>query len=316
MSDSYSRSGKDKHLTVSEISRLVAGRREDAGNERLWEHLSSCDRCVKIYRESVIDCGLVEADRSIRDELPELVDAGLRVAVCKGAGASYRGKRSILSSLSAPGALHRCVATAAAIAFIVITGIWLMNIDRADSPQVPRSVIEPVRHAVGTISRWGPIIIHGGEYAIAEKSTAYRSGFVPATNPLRSSLDYLYARYENDTATPEGIYWLAAGYVATGQIDLARDLVADARKNGIDELRILNIEALIAYIGGDLERAEESFHSIHVLYPTDAVSSINLAVVLMERGKSEESSRILTEVREQFNGTPIAQRAQTLLNTM
>jgi hypothetical protein len=316
MSDNCSKPCNGKHLTVSEISQLIAGRREEAEDERLWEHLSSCDRCVKIYRESVIDCGLAETDRFVRRERPELVDEGLRIAVCKGAGASYRGKRRILSSLSALGTLHRCVAAAAAIAFIVITGIWLLNTDRAESPQMPRSVIEPVRHAVGTISRWGPIIIHGGEYAIAEKSTAYRSGFVPATNSLRSSLDYLYTRYENDTATPEGIYWLAAGYVATGQVDLARDLVADARKNGIEDLRILNLEALITYIEGDLERAEESFHSIHVLYPADAVSSINFAVVLMERGKSEESSRILTEVRERFNGTPTAQRAQVLLNTM
>ncbi len=316
MSDNYIKPCNDKHLTVSEISRLIGGSRECVENERLWEHILICERCAEIYRESVVDCGLVEADRSMSLEISELVEAGLRIAVRNSAGASRSGKKSIRSAMSAIEMLHRYTATAAAIVLIAAAGVWLLNIDRADGPHLPRSVSEPVREAVGTITRWGPIIIHGGEFAIAEKNTATRSGFVPNTNSLRSSLDYLYSEYESDSATPEGIYWLAAGYLATGQVDLARDLVADARKNGIDDLRILNLEALIAYIKGDLDRAEVLFQSIYTLYPGDAVSSINFAVVLMERGKREESSRVLGQVAERFSGTPFAQRAHLLLKTM
>jgi predicted Zn-dependent protease len=188
----------------------------------------------------------------------------------------------------------------------------MLNIDSNIGRQIPGSVLEPLRGATESISRSGPIIIHGGESAIGEESAVMRSGFVPMTNSIRRSVDYLYSRYENDSATPEEIYWLAAGYVATGQIDLARDLVTDARRNGIDDLEVLNLEALIAYIGGDLERAEDLFHSIHVLYPSDGVSSINYGVVLIESGKREESFRVLGEVMEGSSGTPLAKRAEIL----
>jgi tetratricopeptide (TPR) repeat protein len=316
MSGDCHNSFNDKHLTVAEIAGLIEGRHDDAEGARLWEHLLGCERCIEIYRESVIDWGIAQADRSALSEFPELVEAGLQIAVCKKAGTSGRVKRAILSSLSALAAVHRYIASIAAILAVVAAGIWLLNIEGADGPSIPRTVMDPVRYAAGTISRRGPIIMHGGEYAITEKSTAKRSGFVQVENSLRSSLDYLYSRYENDSATPEGMYWLAAGYVATGQIDLARDLVAHARKEGMDDLRMLNLEALVAYIEGDLDRAERLFASIHVIYPDDPVSSINLAVVLMELGKFGESASILAEVVERFGDTPCAQRAKALLNTM
>ena len=304
-----------KHLTVSELSRLVSGRIEDRTEERLRKHLDGCDRCMRVYRESVFDCGLAETDRSVHREIPELVEKGLEIAVRCRSGELYGTRRKIRSTLSAPVFISRYIASVAALALVVIAGAWLLRTGWGEDPQVPRSVLYPIRHAVGTISRRGPIIMHGGEYAVGQEGAAYRTGFVPATNPLRSSLDFLYERYENDSASPEGMYWLAAGYVATGQIDLARDLVADARKSGFDDLRMQNLEALIAYIKGDLDRSEGLFRSINTLYRNDAVSSINFAVVLMERGESEESSRILTGVIEQFQGTAFADRAQVLLDT-
>jgi hypothetical protein len=304
-----------KHLTVSEISRLIDGREDTAETDSLWEHLNSCERCSEIYHESVVDCGLSEADRSLRREISELVEEGLAIAVCKKAARSSRKRRSRSSVLLIPASVQRYMATAAAVVLVVAAGIWMLNIDSNIGRQIPGSVLEPLQSAAESISRSGPIIIHGGESAVGEESAVIRAGFVPMTNPIRRSVDYLYSRYENDSATPEEIYWLAAGYVATGQVDLARDLVADARRNGIDDLEILNLEALIAYIGGDLERAEDLFHSIHVLYPSDAVSSINFAVVLRESGKQEDSSRVLGEVMEGFSGTPFAKRAEILQGT-
>lgn len=316
MNDNDIKSCDGNHLTISEIAGLLEDHLKDSEKNRIWDHLSNCRRCMEIYRDSVIDRGLFESSPSLLRENPELVEAGLQIAARERIDESRGKVKSTRPSPNAQMTFRRYALAAASIVFLITAGVWLLNTDSDKSPQMPQSILGPVRHAVGTISRRGPIIMHGGEYAIAEKSGAYRSGFVPIDDSLRSSLEHLYDRYESDTSTPDGIYWLAAGYAATGQIDLARDLVADARKNRLDELRILNLEALIAFMEGDLERAEVLFRSISDSYPADAVSLINFAVVLKEQGKLEESSRILTNVRKSFGGTPFATRAQMLLDTM
>ena len=156
--------------------------------------------------------------------------------------------------------------------------------------------------------------MHGVDDAISAGGGPFRAGYVTMDEELKSSLDYLYDRYESNASTPDGIYWLAAGYVATGQIGLARDLIADARRNHVDDPRIANLEGLIAFLEGDPERAEALLRSISRTHPSDAVPAINLAVVLREQGKFQEASRVLTDVANRFDGTPFAARARILLD--
>jgi Flp pilus assembly protein TadD len=104
-----------------------------------------------------------------------------------------------------------------------------------------------------------------------------------------------------------------AGYVATGQIDAARDIAFDARKQHPQDSRIAALEGIIAYTDGDYDRSEAILRSVIEANPDNPVAGINLAIVLGKKGSGTEAREILTGISSRYGGTPLAKRAQAIL---
>ncbi len=179
-------------------------------------------------------------------------------------------------------------------------------------------MLTPVRAAIETASKWGRIVIPGGEESLNGRVTVYRSGSVPLNDSLMISLNYLYETYQQGGPSREVTYWLMAGYVATGQVDAARDLLVsdEERTEYLSDSSIAILEALIAYMDGKYNKSEALFRKILEVEPDNPVAGINLAIVLDEQGDDEEAREILLRIQDHHAGSPLAARAQSILSDL
>lgn len=214
------------------------------------------------------------------------------------------------------GKTNRLFAVSAVAIVLLVVGYLFGSSDRFTAGQLDAAMLAPVRGAVETATMWGPIVLPGGERLIDGKGSVYRSGFVPVDAELETSLKYLYDEYRDGASSPDVAYWLSAGYLSTGQIDAARDVCAGARQTHPDDLRLMLIDGIIAYLDRDSDRSESLLRVALEKNPDDPVVGINLAIVLGNRGDAAEAREILVHVREQHVGTPFAARADSVLAKM
>ncbi|UCG52415.1 MAG: hypothetical protein JSW58_02360, partial [Candidatus Latescibacterota bacterium] len=245
------------HPTVEDIARLIEGRLGEIDRARVVAHMRTCKGCFEKYQDSAVLQGLWETGAPGFDSTKELVRAGGHVTARDSDTVDTgRVERPSVSrswfKRPAPVA-----AVAAALVFVVVGGYWLGSRDRSGIPALDPSVLTPVKAAVETASGWGPIILPGGEDGVGNNGSIYRSGYVRLDDPLNTSLTLLYEEYQRGSPSQDVAYWLVAGHVATGQIDAARDFVADARKRYPNDQRIVVVEAIVAYLDGEYDRSEK-----------------------------------------------------------
>ena len=208
---------------------------------------------------------------------------------------------------------YRLLAVSALAVALLVVGYWFGSFDRFTAGHLDAVMLAPVRGAVETATMWGPIVLPGGERLIDGKGSVYRSGFVPIDDELETSFKYLYDEYQGGNTSPDVAYWLAAGYLATGLVDAARDVCADARRVHPDDLRLSTLDAIIAYLDRDYDRSETLLRAALEKNPDDPVVGINLAIVLEDSGDAAGARDILDRVRADHMGTPFAARADSVL---
>ena len=304
-----------RHLNEAEMAKLIDDSLDLSSSEALLSHLRGCPRCQEILKDTCLSISLWETNPEILAPTPDTVDAGMRVAGTV-TDRSDGTSNSFLSFLKS-GSRRRIwyIPAAAALVLLLIARIWIHDGESILDNQVPPSTIQPVQRAIETVSRWGPMVLPGGEHAVGGPGVRLRSGYVRIDDSLKSSLSSLYDMYQQGNVSPDVVYYLTAGYVATGQIDMARNLVQDARERGIADTRSRSVEALVAFIDGDLEAAERIYREISDSNPDDLAAATNLAVILKEQGRYDEASRILSRIRATHPGSSLAQRAEDLLGT-
>jgi len=302
--------GRGPHLAAGEIAHAI-----ESGfgttDAQVMAHLRSCVECFDIYQDSAMGLGLWMEDA------PAYQRQGLGEEMKRYFPAGAGSQRSIRQGSEAPGArrgyLWRTGLATAAAAAVVVAVLWL-GITQVGNTVVTRYTILPIRAAVETVSMWGPMVLPGGESAIGKPPGVFRSGYVEANAEIEGSLSTLFEAYGGKSASAGIAYWLAAGYVTTGQVNLAREVVDDAQKRFPGDPRIQSAAGVIAYIDGDFERAERIFRQLLETTPDDAVTRINLAVVLTERNQLEDAETVLSEVLARHAGTPLAQRAESIID--
>jgi len=306
--------GRGPHLTAGEIAHAI-----ESGfgttDARAMAHLRSCGECFDIYQDSAMGLGLWMEDapayqrQGLGEEMKRYFPAGA------GSRRSPRGR--IRQGSEARGAqrrhLWRAGLATAAAAGVVVAVLWV-GVNQVGNPVVTRYTILPIRAAVETVSMWGPMIFPGGEKSIGKRPSVFRSGYVETNAEIEGSLSTLFEAYGGKSASAGIAYWLAAGYVTTGQVNLAREVVNDAQRRFPGDPRIQSAAGVIAYIDGDFERAERIFRQLLETTPGDAVTRINLAVVLTERNQLEDAETVLSEVLARHAGTPLAQRAESIID--
>lgn len=274
----------------------------------LFRHLGSCRQCFDTYMDSAIYCALLSEDTQEFDARTDLMEEGLHVAIRNSFCVRVAWKIKDLFSRGPAGNPARYVLAAASLVLLLVSSLYFSERDWR-SGDIPAHILGPVVDAVKTASSRGPLVIPGGENTSGSVSSEYRSGYVPIDDRLSSSFHYLSNAFQDDDLSTDEALWLIAGYVATGQIDIARDLAAYSRKHGINDVRLDNLEAIIVAMDGDYKKSDSLYREILAAHPDDAVAAINFAVVLSDNGHGKEAMKLLELVIDQHPGTWLAQRA-------
>jgi tetratricopeptide (TPR) repeat protein len=196
---------------------------------------------------------------------------------------------------------------------IVAVGLMRLNLNSGGDAGPNHIIPSPVLHAVEQASLRGNFVLPDGERGLDAAGGSFRSGYVPLTDALESALDDLFQAYQEGDTSLYVAYWLLAGYVATGQMDAARILSASALDAHPDVSRLLIIDGIIAFRDGDLDRSQDRLFAAYELDPDDAVSALNLAIVMGERGDIARAEELLARILREHAGTPLAARAQEIL---
>ncbi len=178
---------------------------------------------------------------------------------------------------------------------------------------VAESVVRPLQGALEAASSIGLTVIPGGETGLARRTSRYRSGFGESRGVLNQSIDKLEENLESDPSNREVSYWLAAAYIATGQTDLARDFVREARLRFAHDTDIATLYALVLYHDGKLEEAERELRRALTIEPDDAVATLNLGIVLLESDRIPEATDLLQRLADNHTEEPIGERARSIL---
>ncbi|NIM20060.1 MAG: tetratricopeptide repeat protein [Candidatus Latescibacteria bacterium] len=257
--------------------------------------------------------GLWKTDASRLESTEDLVAAGktisrspLEVGATTG---SHVGKAESIGEALFRHRLRFGIAASGLLAFIAAAAFWLGH-SQTSREQL---ALEPVRTAIETASMWGSVIIPGAERSLVPEGAALRSVYTPISESLDDALTDLHERFQKESSPADVAHWLVAGYLATGRIDITRDLAEDALRKHPDDVRIVTLSALVAYVDGDLDRAERLLQRALTIQPRDAVAGLNLAVVLAEKGENLEAREILEGIIDRHVDTPFADRARAIL---
>lgn len=299
----------ESHLTDGDIARLIEGNLNTTESRSVLEHLHSCKRCLETYQDSALYNYLFDSDSPAFATSKEIAEAGLGVMPgVYGAETALKERKRIFP------AWRPAFRIAAACAVILAAAvIWHRSADRDSGYTLKSTDLAAIRTALETASQWGPYVLPEGEHLLDGSGPTYRSGSVPLNDSLKSSFEHLFNIYRSEEASSDVAYFLAAGKYVTGQIDIARDLAAQATDRYPDDQRIAVLEALISYTDGDHDRSITLFRKILEKAPDDPIANLDLAIVLAEKGHTGEARTILEMVEERQAGTALASRAKSLL---
>ena len=76
------------------------------------------------------------------------------------------------------------------------------------------------------------------------------------------------------------------------------------------------LEAIVAYRSSDMVRAERLLQFALQQDPLSGVALLNLGLVQYEQGQWDVARRTFESVRTRFAGSPLEQRAATLLSSL
>lgn len=301
------------HLTINEIAQLLDGNLDKDRSRALYDHLQQCERCFQVFRDAAIQQHLWSSNPELYQSTPRLIKEGMNAANRKFPAQSASGQRESMFQFLFR--RKRVPLVAGALVAVIMIFSW-MFLDFSGDPggEIPPGVLEPVKQAVGKATRRGLLVIPGGEHGLGEEHMAYRSGFVPASDTLRNAFDQLLTLYHNEPS-PQTASLLVAGYIATWQIDAARDIIAGARKNDIYNQIDPNLKSLMAHIDGDHQKAEKLYRRRLESNPDDPVAAINFAILLKSGARYGEASSLLLRVTRNHPGTPLSVRARKLLES-
>lgn len=299
----------DSHLTAKELNLFLENRCTESEAKKIAGHLRACKECLAAYTDAARNLGLWEADPAAFEAAPELIRMGEELAAGRAPGRSVRRRGGV-------GFLRwRMILTGVAPALTVaVVGFWLLSHGLfRDNIRLEAGVTGPVKAAIEIMSAQGPLVIPGGEDGLDDTPQVYRSAFAAHSDSLSGSLDYLLHVYQNGETGRDVSYWLVAGLLASGQLDAAHDYGRQAMLEHPEDDAIVTLVALVAYSSGDFAESKRLLDRVLQRAPGDPVASINLALVLAEQGETKKAMGILEGIRDAHRGTPIGDRAESLL---
>ena len=294
------------HLTQAQLSTMADGAIPEAERALLEEHLHTCRSCYLAYQDAVRYRAIWETDPSVF-RAPAAITAIAHETPLRGSRHVEPSKRARRSWVPALGAV------AAVLALVAVLAVWRPDILRPQHSEYSE-LFGPVRAAVEKASTGGSIVLPGAESVAAVTVPTHRAGFVEANPVVSKALRDLAEAYRDDRTAPEVAHWLISGFLAVGQLENARLYVEDARRRYPGDQRFVILEAIVAYRSSDMARAERLLQFALQQDPLSGVALLNLALVQYEQGQWDVAQRTFESVRTRFAGSPLDQRAATLLS--
>lgn len=157
------------------------------------------------------------------------------------------------------------------------------------------------------------MVFPGVERLPESEATVYRSG-ADDSEILTRTLNEMAVQFAEDPTSVDEAFWLSAGYLAAGRLGLAGDIARNGLRRWPDDLRMLQIEAIVAYRLSDLEAAERALDRALVQAPTDSTILFNLALTWLETGRYQQARPLLAALAASSSNTALSLRAAGLLN--
>jgi predicted Zn-dependent protease len=116
------------------------------------------------------------------------------------------------------------------------------------------------------------------------------------------------APYKNTAPPAAEAYWLAAGYIAVSELDIAHAYLSEAQRLYPEDRRLQLLSAHLAYKQSDLSRARTILERMVREDPDEGLAQLNLGIVLKELD-DPRSRQVLRDLQRRFSGTALAERA-------
>ena len=268
---------------------MAEGRADEAVAEQVAGHLAECRSCMAAYADAVRYRSAWLAAPQAFTPSTTMVREGASVA-----DAPAKGRSPALSPWLAPA--MAVVVLAAAVGFVV----WRLQ------------QAEPgaFRAALGRESSRG-LVLPGGEHGADREPQVKRGPAVDAE--LEAAVSRAARRYEAGDRSAALAYEVAAGYLLIGNLDAARDYAAEGLKAHPDDQSLAILAAVLAYRNSDLERAEGALRDVLQRSPNEPVATLDLAIVMGERGAHDEARALLEALIAHEPRSPLARRAGRIL---
>jgi len=173
-----------------------------------------------------------------------------------------------------------------------------------------------IETAAGLNASYSMLVIPGAEGHITNGDTPHRSGLPEPSQEMQTSLARLMQSHSEQALDMEEAYALIAGKLAAGDYRIANDLVVDAERRFGEQADFSAARGIALFHLDQLPEAEGAFRDAIKRDPDRPVYWYDLAVVLKELGDIDESRRFARNVIDVSGGTPLAQRAQSLLSSI
>jgi len=148
--------------------------------------------------------------------------------------------------------------------------------------------------------------------ADAQGSLVYGDDLPPEPRGVRgsgadgnSSMDELLDIYRARPSDPVAAYWLVAGYLARNQLRNADPFLREALQTFPEDLRFLNLAAILAYKENRLEDAKANLQKA-AAKDRSATVLVNLALVRRQQGDEKEAESLLNEALSRFPDSPLS----------
>ncbi len=204
-------------------------------------------------------------------------------------------------------------ALAGAVAALVVAAVALLHVEPGTYLSPDAVALAQVRKAVEMKTLMGPYVFPGTENMKATEAPVYRSGYVPMTDSLNAALSDLLAECRHSDCSVETAYWLTAGYIAAGRLNMARNLLVEANRRFPRDDRFAVLRALLAWEQGDSQAAVNELRSVVVRRPADGVSCVDLAWLLLRQGEVSSAHTLLKGLRDIPVGTLLYARLNDIL---
>ncbi|MCP4547382.1 MAG: tetratricopeptide repeat protein [bacterium] len=300
------------HLDQAQIAQLIENDHGGAP-DTAWTHLANCPTCFAIFADILRTQYVHRTDPSQMSAPDYLLDMGKAIAgkshVQEDSESSIAPSRRLFTS--------RKVLRGSFLVAALLLLLLLFNMVNLLNPCIDKLDQQVIMTALVNSSTSGLIFPQAGA-GVVSIQPLYRNGGSGVAGDLEAVLKCIAATYsaDDDGGGIHETYWLAAGWLASGQFDNARLYTEAGLRRYPDSLRLKELSAIIAYRNSDLAQAKALLLEVLAKRPNDNTVLFNLAQIYCEQNQLDDACRYMGRISETSVETVLGTRVAVLRNKL